>query len=92
MFELVLFKGKKMSYFDHTVVVNQASFKENDSLCHGNLLGCCSWLQLKFHKMNVACRVFTFNQLHVCDGFRSTTPEWGLNGNVRQPDALSKAE
>lgn len=58
-FELVLLKGKKMSYFDHIMVVNQPSLKENNFLCHGNLLGCCKWLELKFHKMNVACSVFS---------------------------------
>lgn len=78
-----------MSYFDHTVVVNQPSLKENNFLCHGNLLGCCSWLELKCHKMNVVCSVCSSNQLHVCDGFSPHGSAEGLSGNVGPIDALS---
>ena len=53
----VLREGVKMSDLDHTVVVNQPSFKENNLFLHGDLLGCWSWLRLKSQEMNVACSV-----------------------------------
>lgn len=82
-----------MSYFDHTVVVNQPSLKENNFLCHGNLLGCCSWLGLKFRKMNVVCSAWSSNQLHVCDGFGPHGPASaaGVNRDEGPTAALSDA-
>lgn len=93
-FELVLLKrgeGRRASSFARTMVVNQPSLKENHFLRHSNLLGCCSWLKLKFYKMNVACSLFSSNQLHVWDGFSPRALEQGFNGNVRWTDLASKA-
>lgn len=83
-----------MSYFDHTVVVNQPSLKENDFLCHGNLLGCCSWLELKFRKMNVVCSAWSSNRLHVCDGFGPHGPASaaGVNRDVGRPPRRATRE
>lgn len=88
-FQLVLLK-RETSYFDHTVVVNQPSLKENNFLCYGNLPGFCSWPDLEFHQMSVVCSVFISNQLHVSDGFSLIALEQSLSGNVRRTDVLSK--
>lgn len=46
-----------------------ASLHLGNFLCHGNLLSCWSWLELKFHKMNVAYSMLSSNRLHVCGDF-----------------------
>lgn len=80
-----------MSYFDHTVVVNQSSLKENNFLCHSNLQGCCSWLEWKFHKINVAFCVFSSNQLHMWGDFNLMAQEQGWNASVRETQGQSRA-